>query len=122
MLVKPDERVPMARLLKFLELGEELAHDSAKAQAALAPGIKEQRFLLSQARQESYHALVFRAPSPGWLRAIWATRRFCRRWKNTGENWTMGCPGEICMKRSWRNSLFSKGSARRFSIASKQAW
>jgi len=64
--VKPDERVPMARLLKFLELGEQLAHDSAKAQAALAPGIKEQRFLLGQARQESYHALIFRG-AIAWL-------------------------------------------------------
>ena len=59
MLVKPDERAPIARLLKFLELGEQLAHDCAKAQVALAPGSKERRFLSAQARQESYHAIVF---------------------------------------------------------------
>jgi len=34
MLVHPDERVPFARLLQFLEQGEHLARDCAKAQAA----------------------------------------------------------------------------------------
>lgn len=59
MLVRPDERVPIARLLRFLEQGERLAHDCAKAQAALAPEAGMRRFLLGQARQESYHAVVF---------------------------------------------------------------
>jgi len=56
MLVRPDERVPIARLLTFLEYGEHLAQDCARAQAALAPEQGMQRFLLSQARQEAAHA------------------------------------------------------------------
>jgi len=60
MLVAPDERVPIARLLQFLEHGERLAHDCARAQAALAPLPGMRRFLLSQARQEASHSLIFR--------------------------------------------------------------
>ncbi len=59
MFVAPDERVPIARLLQFLEHGERLAHDCARAQAALAPLPGMRRFLLSQARQEASHSLVF---------------------------------------------------------------
>jgi len=59
MLVRPDERVPIARLLRFLEQGERLAHDCANAQAALLPEPGMRRFLLGQARQEAYHAVVF---------------------------------------------------------------
>lgn len=59
MLVAPDERVPIARLLQFLEHGERLAHDCAQAQAALAPLPGMRRFLLSQARQEASHSLIF---------------------------------------------------------------
>lgn len=66
MLVRPDERVPIARLLTFLEHGEHLAHDCARAQAALAPEHGMQRFLLSQARQESAHAWVFQG-AIAWL-------------------------------------------------------
>ncbi len=66
MLVHPDERVPIARLLTFLEYGERLAHDCAKAQAALAADKGPQRFLLSQARQESAHAWVFQG-AIAWL-------------------------------------------------------
>jgi len=66
MLVRPDERVPIARLLTFLEYGEHLAHDCAKAQVALAPDKGMQRFLLSQARQESAHAWVFQG-AIAWL-------------------------------------------------------
>ena len=66
MLVRPDERVPIARLLTFLEYGERLAHDCAKAQAALAPDQGMQRFLVSQARQESAHAWVFQG-AIAWL-------------------------------------------------------
>lgn len=66
MLVRPDERVPIARLLRFLEQGERLAHDCAKAQAALAPEAGMRRFLLGQARQESYHAVVFQG-AIAWL-------------------------------------------------------
>ena len=61
MLVRPDERVPIARLLRFLQQGEYLASDCARAQARLAPDPGMRRFLLSQARQESYHAIVFQA-------------------------------------------------------------
>ncbi len=66
MVVRSDERVPIARLLTFLEYGERLAHDCAKAQAALAPEKGQQRFLLSQARQESAHAWVFQG-AIAWL-------------------------------------------------------
>ncbi|MGH6821359.1 MAG: hypothetical protein ACREDU_10925, partial [Methylocella sp.] len=59
MLVHHDEKVPIARLLTFLEHGERLANACAKAQAALAPDSGSRRFLLSQARQEAAHALVF---------------------------------------------------------------
>lgn len=56
MLVRPDERVPIARLLRFLEQGERLAHECAHAQAALAPQAGMRHFLLGQARQEYAHA------------------------------------------------------------------
>jgi len=59
MLVRPDERVPLARLLQFLEHGERLAHDCARAQAALASELGARRFLLGQAYQEALHATVF---------------------------------------------------------------
>jgi hypothetical protein len=66
MLVAPDERVPIARLLQFLECGERLAHDCARAQAHLAADAGMRRFLLAQARQESAHAMVFKS-AIGWL-------------------------------------------------------
>jgi GNAT superfamily N-acetyltransferase len=66
MLVRPDEQVPMARLLTFLEQGERMANECAKAQAALAPDPGSRRFLLSQARQEAAHALVFQG-AIAWL-------------------------------------------------------
>ena len=59
MLVKADERVPLARLLKFMELGEQLAHECAQAQTSLAPEPGMQCFLSGQARQERYHAWAF---------------------------------------------------------------
>lgn len=66
MLVHPNERVPIARLLRFLEQGEQLAHDCAKAQAKLAPEVGMRRFLLGQARQEGYHAVIFQG-AIAWL-------------------------------------------------------
>ena len=66
MLVYPNERVPIARLLRFLEHGERLAHDCAQAQAALAPEPRMRRFLQRQARQEAYHAVVFQG-AIAWL-------------------------------------------------------
>ena len=66
MLVGHDEKVPIARLLTFLEHGERLANECAKAQAALAPDFASRRFLLSQARQEAVHAVVFQG-AIAWL-------------------------------------------------------
>lgn len=66
MVVMPNERVPIARLLTFLEHGEQLAHDCAKGQAVLAPDRGTRRFLESQARQEGAHALVFQG-AIAWL-------------------------------------------------------
>ena len=66
MLVRPDEKVPIARLLTFLEQGERLANECAKAQAALVLDSGSRRFLLSQARQEAAHALVFQG-AIAWL-------------------------------------------------------
>jgi hypothetical protein len=65
-LVRHDEKVPIARLLTFLEHGERLANECAKAQAALAPDSAARRFLLSQARQEAVHAMVFQG-AIAWL-------------------------------------------------------
>ena len=66
MLVRPDEKAPIARLLTFLEQGERLANECAKAQVALAPDSGSRSFLLSQARQEAAHALVFQG-AIAWL-------------------------------------------------------
>lgn len=66
MLVRPDEKVPIARLLTFLEYGERMAHDCAKAQAALSEDAETRRFLLSQAKQEAMHARVFQG-AIAWL-------------------------------------------------------
>ena len=60
MLVKADRRVPLARLLTFIERGEQLAHNCAQAQAKLAPESGMRTFLFSQARQEGYHAVSFK--------------------------------------------------------------
>ncbi|MDP1945950.1 MAG: ferritin-like domain-containing protein [Nitrospirota bacterium] len=66
MLVRSDEKVPIARLLTFLEHGERMAHDCARAQAVLVPDAGARRFLFSQARQEAAHALVFQG-AIAWL-------------------------------------------------------
>ncbi len=66
MLVGHEEKVPIARLLTFLEHGERMANECAKAQAALAPDSGSRSFLLSQARQEAAHALVFQG-AVAWL-------------------------------------------------------
>ena len=66
MLVSPDEKAPIARLLSFLEQGERMAYDCAKTQATLAPESCQRRFLLSQARQEAAHAVVFQG-AIAWL-------------------------------------------------------
>ena len=59
MLIKPGEHAHLAQLLRFMELGEHLAHDCAQTQCALAPERGMQNFLAGQARQEGYHALAF---------------------------------------------------------------
>lgn len=66
MLIHPSEKVPIARLLTFLEHGERLANECAKAQAALAPDSGSRRFLLGQARQEAAHGIVFQG-AIAWL-------------------------------------------------------
>lgn len=66
MIVLPDERVPIARLLRFLEQGERLAHDCARRQARLAPEPALSRFLKGQARQEAAHAVIFQG-AIAWL-------------------------------------------------------
>ena len=66
MLVHHDEKVPIARLLTFLEYGERVAHACAKKQAELAHDPGAQRFLLRQARQEAAHAIVFQG-AIAWL-------------------------------------------------------
>ena len=37
MFVKPGEHIHLAQLFMFMALGEQLAHDCAQAQCALAP-------------------------------------------------------------------------------------
>ncbi len=59
MLIKSGEHTHLAQLLRFMELGEHLAHDCAQKQSRLAPEPGMQTFLAGQARQEGYHAFVF---------------------------------------------------------------
>ena len=66
MLVSHDERVPIARLLTFLEHGERMAHECAKAQASLVEDSRTRQFLLNQAKQEAMHARVFQG-AIAWL-------------------------------------------------------
>lgn len=66
MLVRPDEKVPIARLLTFLEYGERMAQDCAAKQAAAVENSWAGRFLKSQARQEAMHACVFHS-AIAWL-------------------------------------------------------
>ncbi len=66
MLVQPEERRPLADLLRFLEQAERLAHNCAAAQTALAPEPRMSRFLRRQAHQEAFHATVFQAAAM-WL-------------------------------------------------------
>jgi hypothetical protein len=66
MLVRTDEKVPIARLLTFLTDGERLANACARAQALLVSDPRERAFLLGQARQEAAHAMVFQT-AIAWL-------------------------------------------------------
>ena len=51
MFVRLDKKVSIARLFTFLGYGERMAHNCAKAQAALADDPETPRFLTSQARR-----------------------------------------------------------------------
>ena len=82
MLVHHDEKVPIARLLTFLEHGERLANECAEAQAALVPDSESRRFLLSQAVRRLCMRWSFKGPLPGWHPTISAMRRFFLRWKS----------------------------------------
>lgn len=66
MLVRPDERVPIARLLTFLEYGERMAQACAARQALMVEDAGASRFLRSQAKQEAVHAYVFQG-AIAWL-------------------------------------------------------
>lgn len=59
MHLHPNEPQQIARLFDFLLLGERLAGDMAAQQVRLAPAPKLGRFLQTQARQETFHAVVF---------------------------------------------------------------
>ncbi len=59
MLVKHGEHDHLARLLMFMVLGEQMAHDCARAQIHMAPENSMKTFLASQARQERSHAVIF---------------------------------------------------------------
>ncbi len=102
MLVGPDEKVPIARLLTFLEHGERMAHDCAQAQAVLTPDTQSRRFLVSQARQEAAHAFVFQG-AIAWLApkhlgdAPFLPALEAYRW-----------PARTCSKPSWPSRSFSK--------------
>lgn len=66
MLLRHDEKVPIARLLTFLEHGERMAQDCAARQARLTTESGTRRFLTAQSRQESMHAYVFQG-AIAWL-------------------------------------------------------
>jgi len=66
MLVRPDEKMPIARLLTFLEYGERMAQDCAAKQAVAVQDAGAARFLRSQSRQEAMHAYVFQG-AIAWL-------------------------------------------------------
>lgn len=66
MVIQPDEKVPIARLLTFLEHGERMAQDCAAKQATVAGDARACRFLKTQARQEAMHAYVFQG-AIAWL-------------------------------------------------------
>lgn len=51
MFVRLDKKVSIARLFTFLGYGERMAHNCAKAQAALADDPETPRFLTCQARR-----------------------------------------------------------------------
>lgn len=59
MHIGASTQMHIARLFHALAYGERLAQDCARRQAELAADPKMRRFLLRQAQQENFHALVF---------------------------------------------------------------
>lgn len=108
MLVSHDEREPIARLLTFLEYGERMAHECAKAQAALAEDSGTRRFLLSQANQKRCMRGSFKEPLPGLPRSTCVMRRFFQPWKSIAGFWTMLWPGMTFWKHFWPSKWSSK--------------
>ena len=108
MLVRHDEKVPIARLLTFLEHGERLANECAKAQAALASDSGSRHFLLSQARQEFAHGKIFQGV------IVWLAPRhigdapFLPALEEYLQSSTMLWLGRICSKRFWVSRSFLK--------------
>lgn len=60
MLIRTDLKRQLAHALQVLLQGEQLAHECAQRQATLATAGNIRRFLALQARQERFHADVFR--------------------------------------------------------------
>ncbi len=75
-----NERQQISRLFAFLLQGEQLAFDCAKRQSVFFTDTWHRRFLANQARQERFHAAVFRSASgmltPKGLSAIPGKREF----------------------------------------------
>lgn len=61
MLIAADERKQIASLFSFLMQGEHLAMDCARWQAKIFSDPHSRRFLVNQAKQENFHAKVFKA-------------------------------------------------------------
>ena len=101
MLVRHDEKVPIARLLTFLEHGERVASECAKAQAALVSDSGSRRFLLSQARQEAAHGIVFQG-AIGWLAPKHlGDAPFLPALEEYRKRLTMRWPDRTCSKHFW---------------------
>lgn len=58
MFIAMDQRAQIARLFRFLILGERLAQDCATNQAWLAPTTASKRFFRAQSNQEAFHVKV----------------------------------------------------------------
>lgn len=59
MHIGPSTQIYIARLCHTLAYGERLAQNCARRQAELTAEPKMRRFLLQQAQQENFHALIF---------------------------------------------------------------
>ncbi len=61
MNIGSDEKKAVARFLNFLLSGEKIAHRCSARQAGLCEDGAMRRFLLSQSRQEKFHAITFQS-------------------------------------------------------------